>query len=121
MLKITTQQYEKLRSLYFNIGGKTYELTANAQIWPVSARISCCMIQAEILITCALLQRALNTVIGGQKDAIYLIVGDIGTPSGQGLDFINGFTFLERFYSVYDTTNKQVGLAYTPWTYSLDN
>ena len=77
----------------------TYEFTANAQIWP----------------------RALNSVIGGKDDAIYLIVADIGTPSGQGLDFINGQTFLERFYSVFDTANNRVGLANTPFTRANSN
>lgn len=43
----------------------------------------------------------MNTVIGGTSDGIYLVVQNIGAPSGQGLDFINGQTFLERFYSVY--------------------
>ena len=38
--------------------------------------------------------RAFNGEIGGKPGQTYLIVGDIGTPSGQGLDFINGFTFL---------------------------
>ena len=52
-----------------------FELSPNAQIWP----------------------RALNTAIGGTTDGIYLIVSDLGTPSGQGLDFINGQSFLERF------------------------
>ena len=32
---------------------------------------------------------------------MYLVVGDIGNNSGEGLDFIDGQTFLERFYSVY--------------------
>ena len=61
----------------------------------------------------------------------------MGSQSGQGLDFISefpfvraasslvhtnatapidGFTFLQRFYSVYDTTNSQVGIAPTPNT-----
>jgi hypothetical protein len=43
-------------------------------------------------------------------------VSDLGTQSGQGLDFINGFSFLQRFYSVYDVTNSQVGLATTSFT-----
>ena len=77
----------------------TYEFTANAQIWP----------------------RALNSVIGGKDDAIYLIVADIGTPSGQGLDFINGYAFLERFYTVYDTTNSRFGIATTPFTKATTN
>jgi hypothetical protein len=98
-------------------------LTPNAQIWP----------------------RALNSQIGGNAGQAYLIVSDLGTPSGQGLDFINGFTFLyvitanpffsltietdrmtvsynsQRFYSVYDTTNSQVGLASTSHTDDITN
>ena len=81
------------------IGGTTYELTANAQIWP----------------------RSQNSVLGGDEGKIYLIVADIGTPSGQGLDFINGFTFLERFYSVFDTANQRVSLANTPFTRATTN
>ena len=52
---------------------------------------------------------------------MYLIVGDIGTRTGQGLDFINGQTFLERFYSVFDTANNRVGLANTPFTRANSN
>jgi len=56
----------------------TYTLTANAQLFP----------------------RSFN---GGTANNIYLTVANLGTPSGQGLDFINGYAFLERFYSVFDT------------------
>ena len=52
------------------IGGTTYELTANAQIWP----------------------RSQNSQLGGDEGKIYLIVADMGSPSGQGLDFISGFS-----------------------------
>lgn len=59
----------------------------------------------NILFGCAytdrLLQRALNGLIGGTTGNVYLIVGDIGSPTGEGLDFINGMAFLERFYSVF--------------------
>ena len=123
LLSITPDQYDNLSSLWFNIGTKSYELTPNAQIWP----------------------RSLNTAIGGNSTAIYLIVSDIGTPSGSGLDFMNGYTFLyvlhpffsdihrssvvltlvlfysERYYSVYDTTNGQVGFAPTQYTTSESN
>jgi len=94
LLKITSDQYSALQPLNFNIRDTTYALSANAQIWP----------------------RSLNSAIGGVSGGIYLIVGDVGTPSGQGLDFINGYTFLERFYSVFDTTNSQVGFATTSHT-----
>ncbi|KAF8125701.1 acid protease [Boletus edulis] len=94
LLTISEKQYSQLQSIYFNIGGITYELTPNAQIWP----------------------RALNSVLGGQQNRIYLITSDLGSPSGSGLDFINGFGWLQRFYSVFDTTNGQVGIATTPYT-----
>ncbi|KAF9015688.1 aspartic protease [Cyathus striatus] len=99
LLRLTSTQFANLKSLFFTTNGVTYELTANAQIWP----------------------RALNTAIGGTAGNIYLVVADLGSDSGEGLDFINGFAFLERFYSVFDTTNKRVGFATTPFTTSTIN
>ncbi|KAI0076323.1 acid protease [Panus rudis PR-1116 ss-1] len=99
LLTITESQFENLQSLFFNIGGVTYELTTNAQIWP----------------------RNLNTTIGGEEGKIYLVTADLGSPSGQGLDFIDGFVFLQRFYSVYDTGNAQVGFATTSFTNAQTN
>ncbi|PCH34149.1 aspartic peptidase A1 [Wolfiporia cocos MD-104 SS10] len=99
LLRITESQYSDLESLYFNIGGVTYELTANAQIWP----------------------RSLNSVIGGSSDYVYLVVGSTGEASGSGLDFIDGYAFLERFYSVFDTGNSRVGLATTQYTDATTN
>ncbi|KAF8078962.1 aspartic peptidase A1 [Lyophyllum atratum] len=99
LLRITSAQFSRLQSLFFTINGVTFEFTANAQLWP----------------------RALNTAIGGTPNNIYLIVGDIGTPSGQGFDFVNGYAFLERFYSVFDTTNRRVGFATTANTRSTVN
>ncbi|KAI0329987.1 acid protease [Cubamyces sp. BRFM 1775] len=99
LLRLTPAQFSKLQSLFFEINGVTFEFTANAQIWP----------------------RALNTEIGGDKNSVYLIVGDIGTPTGEGLDFINGQTFLERFYAVFDSANKRVGLAKTKFTTATTN
>ncbi|KAF7436454.1 hypothetical protein PC9H_003287 [Pleurotus ostreatus] len=99
LLRITAAQFANLQSLFFTVNGVSYELTANAQIWP----------------------RALNTAIGGNANSIYLIVGDLGSTTGSGLDFINGYTFLERFYSVFDTTNRRVGFATTANTHSTVN
>jgi len=100
LLAITEAQFEALQPLTFNIGSAgSYSLSPNAQIWP----------------------RALNEAIGGNSSAIYLVVADFGSPSGEGLDFIDGYTFLERYYTVYDTTNGQFGIAPTEFTDATTN
>ncbi|KAG5718082.1 Polyporopepsin [Termitomyces sp. T112] len=98
LLVITEKQFLSLKPLFFNINGVSYELTPNAQVWP----------------------RSLNTFAGGKPDSIYLIVGNLGLSTG-GLDFIIGYTFLERFYTVYDTTNKRIGFARTRFTNATSN
>lgn len=52
-------------------GNVQYELTPNAQIWP----------------------RSQNAELGGEEGKIYGIVSDLGSPSGQGLDFIGASPF----------------------------
>jgi len=99
LLEVTREQYLTLESMFFHIGGTTYELTRDAQTWP----------------------RALNADIGGDPERIYLIVADNGEPSGSGIDFINGMAFLERFYAVYDVGNSQVGFATTRHTKADSN
>ncbi|KAG1845950.1 aspartic peptidase domain-containing protein [Suillus tomentosus] len=99
LLLISSSQYKALKNLNFHIGSETYALTPNAQIWP----------------------RSLNSYVGGSSNAIYLMVTDIGTPSGAGVDVVNGYTFLERFYSVYDTANSRVGFAKTSYTDATTN
>jgi cathepsin E len=96
---ITLAQYNSLQPLDFIIGGSTFQLTANAQIWP----------------------RSLNSQIGGTDDVIYLAIHTLPNPSGQGLDCVLGFAFLERFYSVFDTTNNRVGFATTQYTTATTN
>ena len=71
-----------------------FTLTADAQIWPQS----------------------LNYLLGGVADKIYLIV--VKTAAHELADFLLCNTFLERFYSVFDTGNKRVGLAQTSFTYA---
>ncbi|KAJ3541124.1 hypothetical protein NM688_g6129 [Phlebia brevispora] len=99
LLKISSANFAKLQNLVFTIGGETFTLTPNAQIWP----------------------RSLNTAIGGSASSIYLIVNNIGTPSGEGFDFIDGQVFLERFYAVFDTSNNRFGLATTSFTTATSN
>ncbi|OJT03652.1 Polyporopepsin [Trametes pubescens] len=94
LLRITEEQYENLQNLYFKIGDIDYPLTPNAQIWP----------------------RALNLDLGGTTDGIYLIIADLQSECGKGLDFINGMSFLERYYAMYDVGNSRIGLAKTHYT-----
>ncbi|KAI6115954.1 acid protease [Pisolithus sp. B1] len=99
LLRITQSQYTNLQMLSFHVGTQTHDFIPNAQIWP----------------------RSLNTAIGGSSSYIYLVVADIGTPSGSGMDFTNGYAFLERYYSIYDTANARVGFAATSYTDSTSN
>lgn len=119
LLKISSAQFSALKSLFFTINNVDYEFTADAQIWPVS-HLRCRQLKGRVT-DLRRPQRSLNGAIGGGSGDIFLIVSDIGTNSGSGLDVINGFTFLERFYSVYDTTNKRVGLANTQFTRATSN
>jgi len=99
LLRLTTAEYDKLESLYFDIGGTTYEFTANAQIWP----------------------RSLNADIGGTSEYVYLVVNDLGSDAETGFDFVNGMTFLERFYFVYNSGTNEVGFATTSYTTATTN
>lgn len=117
LLSITPTQYSNLKNLNFNVHScndkkqiscditATYALIPDAQLWP----------------------RLLNTAIGGEADAYYLIVADLGTvpvcvtvlePGAcTSIGFINGYNFLERFYSVYDSAGDgRIGFSQTPNT-----
>ncbi|KAJ7069510.1 acid protease [Mycena amicta] len=99
LLTVSQSQFDDMQSLFFQIGDTTLELTPDAQIWP----------------------RSLNSTLGGDDDKIYLITADLGSTGGQGLDFIDGFGFLQRFYTVFDTTNSRVGFATTEFTDATTN
>ena len=45
----------------------------------------------------------------------------MGSKSGEGLDFINGYSWLERFYHVYVPQRNSVGFANTQYTQSEVN
>ncbi|KAG2366371.1 aspartic proteinase [Suillus spraguei] len=51
------------------------------------------------------------------SDVIYLVVNDLGRPSDSGLDY----AFLQRFYSVFDTTYSRVGFTRTLFTNATTN
>ncbi|KZV80264.1 aspartic protease [Exidia glandulosa HHB12029] len=99
LLRVTSAQYDALQPLDFVIAGQTFSLTANGQIWP----------------------RSLNTAIGGTTSKIYLVVTDSGKTSGKGLDIIFGLSFLERFFTAYDTAAGRIGLAQTTFTNATTN
>ncbi|KAG2074965.1 hypothetical protein BDR04DRAFT_125684 [Suillus decipiens] len=89
-----------LTPLVYRFAQQTYILTPNAQIWP----------------------RSLNTVIDGEMGSVYLIISDLGEGIGEGdYDFIIGLVFMQRFYTVLDATNSQVGFATTPFTDATTN
>ncbi|KAG2354700.1 family A1 protease [Suillus spraguei] len=98
LLRITRAQYTALQPLEFHIEGRIFSLTRNAQIWP----------------------RSLNPTFfpDVEFENIYLVVADIGRPSGSGLDFRIGYPFMQRFYTVFDSSEetRRVGFAPTQFT-----
>lgn len=70
---------------------------------------------------CAHTTLQLNTAIGGSTDYVYLVVSDMGSSGETGLEFINGMTWLERYYFVYDAGSSQVGFATTQYTDATTN
>ncbi|KAG2355053.1 aspartic peptidase domain-containing protein [Suillus spraguei] len=98
LLQISHIQYLRLHNLYFHIGQVTYIFVPNAQIWP----------------------RSLNHKLdGGGDDDIFLVVKGLEFATGSGLDFINGYVFLQRFYVVFSGSMRpRIGFART--LYSRD-
>ncbi|KAG2067477.1 acid protease [Suillus decipiens] len=100
LLQISLPQYTELRNLEFHIGVKIYRLIPDAQIWP----------------------RSLNYNINGGDNDIFLIVKALETPTGSGNDFVHGYVFLQRFYTVFDSRMpRRVGFATTVFTNALTN
>ncbi|KAG2355864.1 aspartic peptidase domain-containing protein [Suillus spraguei] len=94
LLRITLDRYNVLQVLQFRMSHKTLSLVANAQIWPRSIN---------------------NKLTGGETDGIYLIIANLGTAARPGLDFVVGYTFMQRFYIVLND-HFGVGFAETPFT-----
>ncbi|KAG2070883.1 aspartic peptidase A1 [Suillus decipiens] len=95
LLQISPQQYDQLHNLEFHIGSRVLRLIPNAQIWP----------------------RSLNSNINGADNDIYLIVKSLERPTGAGIDFVNGYVFIQRYYTVLDGRSPQrVGFVQTVFT-----
>ncbi|KAG2065949.1 acid protease [Suillus decipiens] len=99
LLQISPEQFRQLSDLEFHIGEGIYRLIPNAQIWP----------------------RSLNERIEGGANDIFLIVKSLTRPTGAGYDFVNGYVFLQRFYTVFDSSRHQVGLARNMFTDAITN
>ncbi|KAG2351848.1 aspartic peptidase domain-containing protein [Suillus spraguei] len=93
LLTITLAQYNNLLDLNFHIGEEVYSLKPNAQIWP----------------------RSINQAVNGIDGAIYLVVKNLGIPDG-GCNFLLGYAFLQRFYTVLDGRFSRIGFAKTRFT-----
>ena len=147
LLRVTPEQFGNIRSLIFTIGDvsigselipssaivrrsltspqTSFEFIPNAQAWP--RQVSAFVFPMDLPRRCAyssLPGTQLNAAIGGSSNYVYLIVADfglLGALLGPGISFINGMSFLERFYHVYDATNNRVGFATTNYTYALIN
>ncbi|KAG2355239.1 family A1 protease [Suillus spraguei] len=101
LLQISLSEYNALHTLNFHIGEDTYKLVPNAQIWP----------------------RLLNYRLGGGggDNDIFLIVKGLASPTGSGLDFVNGYVFLQRFYVAFDSIGRRVGFGRTQFTSNDSN
>ncbi|KFX89203.1 hypothetical protein O988_08720 [Pseudogymnoascus sp. VKM F-3808] len=80
---------DELEPIFFQIGDVTFEVPVGLYRWPADQ----------------------NSQIGGDANKCYLAVGDIGTPSGEGLDFTLGYNTMKHFTVVFDTGNQRVGIA----------
>ncbi|KAG2066417.1 aspartic peptidase A1 [Suillus decipiens] len=99
LLQISLQQYNNLYDLEFHTGTINLKLVPNAQIWP----------------------RSLNNKINGGENDIFLVVKSLATPTGAGFNFVNGYVFLQRFYTVFDSGNRRVGFAPNVFTEASTN
>jgi hypothetical protein len=93
LLRMPSDQYQYLKSLFVKIAGREFELIPNAQIFPL----------------------ALNTVIGGSSDYVYLMVGTSGGRTGF-FPCVLSTAFLERYYTVFNASNQSIGFASTQFT-----
>ncbi|KDN33925.1 hypothetical protein RSAG8_12985, partial [Rhizoctonia solani AG-8 WAC10335] len=93
LLEIPEGSLGQMQSLFFVINGVSYEFPPSAQIWP----------------------HALNELLGGKADAYYSVIGPIGGTGGDSTPpgFINGYMFLQRFYTAVSLLCLQKQCAYT--------
>ncbi|EIW85643.1 acid protease [Coniophora puteana RWD-64-598 SS2] len=96
LLVVPSSSVAGIQPLNFTIGGTSFALDAAAQLIPEDQ----------------------NIAWGGSAGVQYGVVGNLGSLSGEGLDFIVGQKFMERYYAIFDTLNSRVGFALTNHTFS---
>ncbi|KAG0704600.1 acid protease [Suillus ampliporus] len=96
LLVIPSSSVADMQLLNFNIGGTVFSMDTAAQLIPLDQ----------------------NTAWGGQAGVQYGVIINMGANSGEGLDFIIGQKFMEKYYAVFDTDDNRVGFAYTDHTFS---
>ncbi|KAJ7886055.1 acid protease [Mycena leptocephala] len=94
---LTVPSINNLQNLVLLLNGGPFPLTPNAQIWP----------------------RALNVAIGGKPNQIYLVISTLG-PS-EGINFILGMPFLQRYYTIYNYADETFEMFTTPFTNATTN
>ncbi|KIJ21176.1 hypothetical protein PAXINDRAFT_107055 [Paxillus involutus ATCC 200175] len=91
LIEIPKSSVASMQPLDFAIGGSVFSMDVAAQLIPTDQ----------------------NTAWGGVGSKQYGILANLGSPSGEGLDFIIGQKFMERYYAVFDTDSNRVGFAQT--------
>ena len=89
LFQIPPDAVKNIKPLKFVFGGRMFTLSAKAQLVP----------------------QYQNVAWGGVEGAQYGYVGPLGAPSGEGLDFIIGQKFMERFYAVSAACEIQYKVA----------
>ncbi|KAF9224223.1 acid protease [Gyrodon lividus] len=95
-IEIPHSSIPHIQPLNFTIGCRVFSMDAAAQLIPTDQ----------------------NTFWGGDPSKQYGVVTNLGSTSGEGLDFILGQKFMERYYTVFDTDSNRVGFAQTCNTFT---
>ncbi|KIO07573.1 hypothetical protein M404DRAFT_8365 [Pisolithus tinctorius Marx 270] len=96
LITIPPSSIPYMQPLNFTIGDTIFSMDVAAQLIPTDQ----------------------NEAWGGVAGKQYGVVANLGTLSGQGLDFIIGQKFMERYYVVFDADNNCVGFAFMNNTFS---
>ncbi|KAG6381803.1 acid protease [Boletus reticuloceps] len=91
LIEIPPSSISSMQPLDFTIADQVFSMDVAAQLIPTDQ----------------------NTAWGGVSGKQYGVVANLGSNSGEGLDFIIGQKFMERYYAVFDTDANRVGFAQT--------